>query len=822
MPWYLLGLLLAVVVPRQRTRWAFGSAAGVAEGAVAVALEAQQRTQAPWGELDIVWICADEAEIAAAKALGFRAVRRASFLGLWTTLRAGTLVVTHGLGDVNRYGVHGAHIVQLWHGAPLKRIHFDSPVTTQVRGPKPLRMLLQRMYRRGAEAVSLYVAGSPAAAARLRTAFRVVPGKVQVLGDPRHDELVQLLGERSGMFDPAVADSGYTVRGSVTPSIALTPGTDPVAGTGYGVARRTPSLRGELLEAVGADPGFTGEILLYAPTWRDGEGDPDLPAGAALDALQQGLRRRGQLLLVRPHPLGFGAYAQLESDVIRLWGSAQHRDPTAWLSVIDVLITDYSSLAIDFALTERPVVWFAPDETEYLASRGLYEPYELTTSGRIDRSWDDVASRLDRLAEEPGEVRAARASARALNARFHSFRDGRSAARVVDAIWQLGESDAELVPEPAVFFESFYGTSASCNPRALDAEIMRRYPDATRYWSVADETVPVPSGAVPLLVGSRRWHAARRRASLVIVNDWLRFGFRRQRGQFVLQTWHGTMLKHLALTRPRVSVRTRLAILRERRRWSAMVSQNPHSSTHFRTSYAFRGPVLEAGYPRDDRLAKAVIDEQRHPIVVRAARSTLELPNHAAVVLYAPTWRDRGARPEDLVDLPALLDLLEAAVNRPVHLLVRGHSRAGSAPGGGGDPRVHDVSRTPDIADLFLAADVLVTDYSSVMFDASVARVPMLWHVPDLDDYRGRERGFTFDLERTAPGPLTAEPGALGTQLAEMLTAPDRYWSEYGDRYAAWVGRFNPWDDGTAAERVMDELEHLGACAALTGVSPRA
>src|SRR5690606_18366315 len=59
--------------------------------------------------------------------------------------------------------------------------------------------------------------------------------------------------------------------------------------------------------------------------------------------------------------------------------------------------------------------------------------------------------------------------------------------------------------ENAVFFESFYGRNASCNPLAIDRELSRRAPGLVRYWSVVDLSVPVPEGAVPVVEGSPEW-----------------------------------------------------------------------------------------------------------------------------------------------------------------------------------------------------------------------------------------------------------------------------------------------------------------------------
>lgn len=765
-PQYVLSMVLSWFVPRVAARWAFGSGVGVGEGALAVARALHAEDSAA----EIVWLVADEAESEDARAAGFTPVLRRGWAGFWATLRAGQVMVTHGLGDVNRFGVTGARVIQLWHGAPLKRLHLDSPVTTAVRGPALVRALLKRMYLAGAREVDLYVAGSPLAADRLRSAFRVDPGKVRVLGDPRDDVLAQQAA------DPAAATAA----------------------------------RAALDQRLGAEGRVaeSSRVLLYAPTWRDGEEDPALPSPTEIAAIRAALDELDAQLVVRPHPLGRGAYEALEGGRVHLLGSERARDLTPLLGAFDTVITDYSSTAIDFSLLGRPIVWFAPDLERYTSTRGLYEPLEVTSGGRVEREWAGVLRRLGELTPGSSASRAAEAETRALAARFHAFPGGGAAGRVLAAARRLALPARELVATDGVFFESFYGRQVSCNPLALDRQIAARFPDLPRYWSVTSERQSVPDGAHPVLVGGPEWHAARRYARLLVVNDWLRYGFRRRRGQVVLQTWHGTMLKHLALGRPNVGLRTRLAIRRESRRWSLMLSQNPHATEQFRTSYAFRGEILETGYPRADRLARGVLGDGRNPIVVGAARAALGVPAGARVLAYAPTWRDAGLTVVDGLDVARLAaDLGEDWV-----VVARGHTRTHGFGGyGTAGGRVIDASQHPDVNDVILAADVLVTDYSSIMFDAAVARVPMLFFVPDLATYRDRERGFTFDFEREAPGPLLADRDAVidcARELAEHGTAASWLRPEAA---AAWRERFAPHDDGHAAERVVAALVERGA-----------
>lgn len=343
--------------------------------------------------------------------------------------------------------------------------------------------------------------------------------------------------------------------------------------------------------------------------------------------------------------------------------------------------------------------------------------------------------------------------------------------------------------ENAVFFESFYGRTAGDNPRAIDRELARVAPAVTRYWSVVDLSVPVPAGAVAVVEGSPEWWRARGAARLLVVNDWLRRRFVRRPGQVVLQTWHGTPLKRLALHRPGFDLRRALAVVRESRRWNVLLAQNPYGARVLRKAYAFlRRPVWVEGYPRTDDLHRDGRDE---------VRAGLGIDGDERVLLYAPTWRDDRETIVDFLDLPALAQAADAVV------LVRGHSRTLLPGADERGPRVIDVTGHPDLAALQTASDALITDYSSVMFDYSVTGKPMYFFVPDLERYRGELRGFYFDLAQHAPGPLA-------TTLEELVEALDADPTRYDERYARWRARFNDRDDGRAAERVVARILDQG------------
>ena len=376
LPLYALGRLASAFVRRDDDRWVFASGSGLGEGALALYRFARDADPS----LKLAWLARNRDELARARALGMIAVLRSSWRGFRTTLRARVIVVTHGLGDANRFGTHGAFLVQLWHGIPLKKIQLDSPVT--FRGG-PARML-RALYRRNISAIGLVPAASEVSAGRLRSAFGLPADRVVVTGDPRDD-------------------------------IVLTPS---------GHART-------LLAQVVGDYG-RDRTILFAPTWRDGDPDPAIPTAAEWQRIAAFLEQGESVLVLRPHPHSVGDYAAgpAVSARIRMLSASAQNDLNPVLPAVDVLVTDYSSVAFDFALLGRPIAFLAPDAHEYTATRGLYEPYREFTGGSDVTTWDEVLALLG----DPTALARLGAHAVHLAATHHEYRDGRNTARVYEEL----------------------------------------------------------------------------------------------------------------------------------------------------------------------------------------------------------------------------------------------------------------------------------------------------------------------------------------------------------------------------------------------------
>lgn len=376
LPLYAFGRLASIVVRRRNDLWVFACGSGIGEGA----LELYRFAATADPSLRLVWLARNRAELAEAQRLGLTVALRSGWRGFRLTLRARVIVLTHGLGDANRFGTNGAFIVQLWHGIPLKKIQLDSATTFGGFAPK----LLRALYRRSTTGIDLMPAASEVSAVRLRSAFGLPADRVVVTGDPRDDAVLRDAAEARNLLSRAIGELG------------------------------------------------TDGVVFYAPTWRDGRVAPSIPTDDEWARIATHLEATSQVLVVRPHPHSVGDYVSgaAVSPRIRMLPASAQNDINPVLPAVDILITDYSSTAFDFALLGRPIVFLAPDAESYANTRGLYEPYEQFSGATDVATWDRVIS----LLQDAATLSHLSEHAVRLAKTHHHFCDGRNTERLYEQL----------------------------------------------------------------------------------------------------------------------------------------------------------------------------------------------------------------------------------------------------------------------------------------------------------------------------------------------------------------------------------------------------
>lgn len=360
----------------------------------------------------------------------------------------------------------------------------------------------------------------------------------------------------------------------------------------------------------------------------------------------------------------------------------------------------------------------------------------------------------------------------------------------------------KIVMRGAVLYDSFNGKQYSDAPRAVHEHLTSRASSLEHVWVTRDNQTPVPAGTARVEANSREWFETLASSRYVVANTHLPPWFRRRSGQVVAQTWHGIGFKRVAFDMPGVKFANKEYLdnlLKEAPNWSFLVSPSTFCTEIMRRAFRYEGEILEIGSPRNDML----ITGDRELITDRVRR-TLRLPAGKKVILYAPTWRDdefygRGRYKFTLhLDIPQFpRELQEEYV-----LLVRRHPNAVDDLLGEDSDFLFDVSSYPDVRDLLVATDVLITDYSTISLDFVNTGRPVLFYAYDLVKYRDNLRGFYFDLEHEGPGPVLQTTD----EVVEALQDLDRVELAHRERYARFHERFCHAEDGQATERLISRL----------------
>ncbi len=341
---------------------------------------------------------------------------------------------------------------------------------------------------------------------------------------------------------------------------------------------------------------------------------------------------------------------------------------------------------------------------------------------------------------------------------------------VVTKIYQILFNLLGVLPKDKnlVVFESFLGRQYSCNPRAIYEYLRENYPEYRLIWSVDKRYVRTfdEKGIQYIKRLSIKWLFTVPRAKYWVINSRMPQWIKKPKNTIYLQTWHGTPLKKLGTDIEEVHMpettteKYREGFLRESQKWDYLISPNPYSTKIFsRAFHVDRSRILETGYPRNDELIVSNSEEN-----IQVIKNKLGIPHGKKVILYAPTWRDdeyfaKGQYKFSLhMNLSLLQDTLkdEYVIVLRLHYLISNRLDVSKY-----KDFVFDHSSYGDIRDLYLISDLLITDYSSVFFDYLCLKRPIIFYTYDIDSYRDILRGFYFDFEKNAPGPLVRTTESL-------------------------------------------------------------
>ncbi|MGA8112968.1 MAG: bifunctional glycosyltransferase family 2 protein/CDP-glycerol:glycerophosphate glycerophosphotransferase [Actinocatenispora sp.] len=344
-----------------------------------------------------------------------------------------------------------------------------------------------------------------------------------------------------------------------------------------------------------------------------------------------------------------------------------------------------------------------------------------------------------------------------------------------------------------------WGRGYTCNPRAIYEKARELAPGVRGVWVVTPEGArQMPSTVDHVVVNTAAFYRVLARARYLVNNNNFGDYFVKRAGTVFVQTHHGTPLKSMGIDErrsPDVPPSRDPEFHRLVRRcdnWDYDLSSNIYSTNIWQRAYPCDFRTLEYGYPRNDVLVDATAEQ------TAAIRARLGIAPDEKVILYAPTHRGSDSDYRPLFDPSEFVRSLGSGHR----LLLRTHYFYGGESGLSDiSSQVMDVSAYPVVEDLYLVADVLITDYSSVMFDYGVLDRPIVIYAPDWQAYQAT-RGTYFDLSAEPPGLFTADYD----ELVAAFEAGTYDTAETDRRRAAFRERFCVFDDGRAAERTVRKL----------------
>lgn len=353
-----------------------------------------------------------------------------------------------------------------------------------------------------------------------------------------------------------------------------------------------------------------------------------------------------------------------------------------------------------------------------------------------------------------------------------------------------------------IFLFSYYGSQYGCNPKYISEYITKNYPKDKFdvVWAFNDlSSKEHIQGIRKVKIMSLKYFYELCTSKVVITNFRTVDMFKKRKSQYYIQTWHSSLrLKQIEKDAENSLPENYVKMAKEdSKKCDLLLSGCRYSTDIFKRAFWYNGEIFEYGTPRNDLLVKA--DEQYKSNIKRK----LNISDDTKIVLYAPTFRKNDDLEIYNIGYKSVLKNLELKFGGEWKFCVKLHphliSKSDQLKYG---KDVIDLTKYDDIQELLAITDVLISDYSSLMFDFGLTKRPCFLYIPDLEEYTNQDRKLYFDIEQL---PFINTKSSIN--LVEKIRDFDKeIYNKELDRFLDSIGSF---EHGDACKKLVDRISSV-------------
>lgn len=266
---------------------------------------------------------------------------------------------------------------------------------------------------------------------------------------------------------------------------------------------------------------------------------------------------------------------------------------------------------------------------------------------------------------------------------------------------------------------------------------------------------------------------------------------KKRKEQVYIQTWHGYgTMKKMGYDVNNAKERPPLDHVKE---WDYLITNDQVSEDIMLSSTGYNKELAQIGTPRTDSILKNVQDDK----FIKNLKKELHIPKNKKVILYAPTFRDEQLDMENVdLKIDALSNLKDYIILTRVHPLIRHKINKTN------NKNFIDVSLYPDVNELLVITDILITDYCSIVFEYALLERPMIFYGYDYQEYLNT-RGLYNEYPEDFPGDMVD----TDEQLVEIINNIEKYKRKTSKQIKEMNKKYNLLNNGQVCKKFVEMLE---------------